>query len=82
MMVDTRNKTYANKGKVVILRLHFAPSSSSQQKNPQVTKGTQSQEVSTSSSSSSKYNILKQLATIKRMQLYWTWLSSLNNNNI
>jgi hypothetical protein len=65
MMVDTRNKSYANKGKGGNPKTTFAPSSSSQQTNPQVTKGTQSQEVSTSSPSSSKYNILKQLATIK-----------------
>jgi hypothetical protein len=65
MMVDTRNKSYANKGKGGPPKTTFSPSSSSQQTNPQVTKGTQSQEVSTSSPSSSKYNILKQLATIK-----------------
>jgi hypothetical protein len=65
MMVDTRNKSYENKGKGGNPKTTFSPSSSSQQTNPQVTKGTQSQEVSTSSPSSSKYNILKQLATIK-----------------
>jgi hypothetical protein len=65
MMVDTRNKSYANKGKGGPPKTTFSPSSSSQQTNPQVTKGAQSQEVSTSSPSSSKYNILKQLATIK-----------------
>jgi hypothetical protein len=65
MMVDTRNKSYANKGKGGNPKTTFAPSSSSQQINLQVTKGTQSQEVSTSSPSSSKHNILKQLAIIK-----------------
>jgi hypothetical protein len=64
-MVDTRNKSYANKGKGGPLKTIVAPSSSSQQTNPQVTKGAHGQEVSTSSPSSSKYNILNQLATIK-----------------
>jgi hypothetical protein len=65
MMVESRNKSYAKIGKHFLPKTTFSPSSSSQQTNPQVTKGKLSHEVSTSYPSSSKYNILKQLATIK-----------------
>jgi hypothetical protein len=34
MMVDTRNKTYANRGKSGNPKTTFAPSSSSQHRNP------------------------------------------------
>ena len=42
MMVDTRNKSYARKGKGGPPKTTFSPSSSYQQKNPQVTNGSQS----------------------------------------
>jgi hypothetical protein len=58
MMVNTRNKSYANKGKGGNPKTTFSPSSSSQDTNPQVVTTTQSQEVSTSLPPS-KYNILK-----------------------
>jgi hypothetical protein len=64
MMVNTRNKTYVNKGKGGNPNTTFAPSSSSQDINPHVVTTTQSQEVSTSLPPY-KYNILKQLANIR-----------------
>jgi hypothetical protein len=64
MLVNTRNKSYVNKGKGNIPKTTFAPSSSSQNTNPQVVTTTQSQETSVSFPSS-KYNILNQLASIK-----------------
>jgi hypothetical protein len=48
MMVNTRNKLYANKGKGGNPKTNFPPSLSSQKTNHWVNKGTQSQEVSTS----------------------------------
>jgi hypothetical protein len=65
MMVDTQNKSYQNKNKGGPPKTTFSPSTSSHQTNPQITRGTQSPEVISTSYSSSKYNILKQLATIK-----------------
>jgi hypothetical protein len=43
MMVDTQNKYYENKGKGGPPKTTFSHNSSSQQTNPQVTRGTQSQ---------------------------------------
>jgi hypothetical protein len=51
MMVDTRNKSYQNKGKGGPPKTIFTPITSSHQTNTQITKGTRSPEVSTSYSS-------------------------------
>jgi hypothetical protein len=64
MVINTRNKTYTNKSKVDSSRTTFAPSSSSQDANPQVDRSSNSQGVSTPFPPS-KYNILNQLANIK-----------------
>jgi hypothetical protein len=64
MLVNTRNKSYTNKGKGNIPKTTFSPSSSSQNTNPQVVTTTQSPETSVSFPPS-KYNILNQLANIK-----------------
>ena len=65
MMVDTQNKSYQNKNKGGPPKTTFSPSTSSHQIDPQSTRGTHSPEVISTSSSSSKYNILKQLSNIK-----------------
>jgi hypothetical protein len=65
MMANTRNKYYQNNNKGGPHKTTFSPSTSSHQTDPQITRGTQSPEVIPTSSSSSKYNILKQLANIK-----------------
>jgi hypothetical protein len=64
MLVNTGNKSYANKGKGNIPKTTFAPSSSSQNTNPQVVTTTQSPMTSISFPPS-KYKILNQLANIK-----------------
>jgi hypothetical protein len=58
MMVDTRNKSYANKGKGGPPKTTFSPSSSSQQTNPQVTRVLKVKRF-LPLLSSSKYNILE-----------------------
>jgi hypothetical protein len=64
MIVNTRNKSYANKGNSGNPKTTFPPISSSQDTNPQVAMTSRSQEVSTSLPPS-KYNIIKKLANIK-----------------
>jgi hypothetical protein len=65
MMVDKQNKYYQNNNKGGHSKTTFSPSKSSHKTDPQITRGTQSLEVIPTSSSSSKYNILKQLDNIK-----------------
>jgi hypothetical protein len=64
MLVNTRNKSYTNKGKSNIPKNTFSPSSSSQNTNPQVVTTTESPETSMSFPPS-KYKILNQQANIK-----------------
>jgi len=58
IMVETQNKSYQNKSKGGHPKTTFARSTSFQQTNPQITRGTQSPEVSTLSYLS-KYDTLK-----------------------
>jgi hypothetical protein len=64
MIINTRNKSYASKGKYDPPRTSSSPSSSSQDAILQATKTPNSQGVP-SPLPSSKYNILNQLANIK-----------------
>jgi hypothetical protein len=81
MIINTRNKSYAPKGKYDPPRTSSSPSSSSPAAIVQVSKAPDSQGT-TSPLPSSKYNILNQLANIKEMLPSWTWLSSLSNKSI
>jgi hypothetical protein len=61
IMVYTRNESYQSKNKGGPQKATFSPSTSSHQTDSQATRGTQQPKVNPTSSSSSKYNILKQL---------------------
>jgi ribonuclease HI len=62
MVVNTINKSYANKGKVDSSKTTFSPSTSTQNTGSQAAHPSTSHQVTTPSS---KYNILNQLANIK-----------------
>jgi hypothetical protein len=64
MVINTRNKAYAPKGKFDSPHTSYTPSSSSTAARPQVPKSPKSQRI-TPPLPSSKYNILNQLANIK-----------------
>jgi hypothetical protein len=64
MIINTRNKSYAPKGKYDSPRTSSSPSSSSPASTVKVSKAPDSQGT-TSPLPSSKYNILNQLANIK-----------------
>jgi hypothetical protein len=73
MLADTWNKSYQNKNNGGPQKTTFPPSTSSHQTDSQATRGIQHPEVNPTSSSSSKYNILKQLANLKNILLYSIW---------
>jgi len=64
MLVNTRNKSYANKGKGNDFKTTFSHNSSSHNTNPQVVTTTQSPKTSVSFPPS-KYNIINRLPNIK-----------------
>jgi hypothetical protein len=64
MVINTKNKAYAPKGKFDPPRSSYSPSSSSTTTMPQVPKIPESQRI-TPPPPSSKYNILNQLDNIK-----------------
>jgi hypothetical protein len=81
MIINTRNKSYAPKGKYDPPRASSTPASSSQGTNVQTVKIPESQGVP-SLLPSSKYNILNQLANIKADATLLDMVSSLNNKSI
>jgi hypothetical protein len=81
MVINTRNKSYAPKGKFFRPHNSSSPSSSSPTATVQVPKFNYSQ-ATTSPLPSSKYNILNQLANIKEDATLLDMVSSLNNRCI
>jgi hypothetical protein len=65
MMVDKKKIPIKARTKVVLKKTTFSPITSSRQIDFKSIRGTQQSKVNPTSSSSSKYDILKQLANIK-----------------